>query len=86
MCAITALRKIYHRRDYVSLGLVLLGVVTFCFTHALFLVLFLLCANKKSFVYNIRLLLALGASFVLLYFLFLRPAVDALLILRRFQI
>jgi len=77
LCAIAALRRIYKHNELTSLALLVLGLVTFSFTHIAFLVLFVLSRSDRSFRHNLGTLLLIFAGVSFIYFFLLKDAIDA---------
>lgn len=76
LCALAALRRIYHRDERMSLALLVAGLVTFSMTHILFLTLFVFFRSDRTFVRNLMQYLAICVGVVLVYFFLLKEPID----------
>ncbi len=76
ICALAALRRMYHRDERMSLSMLVAGLVTFSLTHIAFLTLFVFFRSDRTFLRNLMLYLAICAGVVLVYFFLLKEPID----------
>ncbi len=76
LCALAALRRMYHRGERMSLSMLVAGLVTFSLTHIAFLTLFVFFRSDRTFLRNLSQYLAICAGVVLVYFFLLKDPID----------